>query len=263
MIDRNERLLEAYRQFLFMRETIAIKVSPDKGAPYKWYKFPDKLSLLWIAYTNMLEEHAIGISNSINEFLRYINSLDAWGNIIKNKEENDKFEIIIEFITPIATLALSMPFVIRERFIYSAVHLSHQSNYTKGINWGDEVIIENDISFNTADKICFRWNAYNKFKMALEKIAYKKYREDTKDFRHKYHHRYSLGIELGNTEFIKKIGENRYSIGFTQPLKIGELIPILSEQHTNCLDAFKEYQNLVNEHISGIENYDKENVFNS
>jgi len=212
MIDRNERLLEAYRQFLFIRDTIARQISPNKGAPYKWYKFPDKLSPLWIAFTNMLEEHAIGISNSINEFLRYINSLEAWGNIIKNKEKNDKLEIIIEFIIPIATLVLNMPFVIRERLIYSAVHLSHQSNYTKGINWGNEDVIENEISFNVADKICFRWNAYYKLKKSLEIIASNKYREDTKDFRNKYHHRYSLGIELGNTEFIKKIGENKYSL---------------------------------------------------
>lgn len=257
MIGRNERLLEAYRQFLDSRATLLMQANPDKIAEYHWYEFPNNLPL-WMTYMFMLEEHSIGISNAINDFMRYIDNLEAWQNVIKDKKDKAKMEIIVEFIAPIATLAINMPNVIHSRFVYSIVHLSHQCNLTKGKRWTIDYPIENEISFKTAKKYCSQWEGYDNLKIALEKIADKDYRIDTNDFRNKYNHRYTLGIELGMTEFIKKISQEgilRYSLGFTQPLKIEQLIPTLTKQHEYCLNALKEYQKLVNEQISAIKNY--------
>jgi hypothetical protein len=257
MIGMNKRLLEAYEQFLLIRANISMQVTQDRIAPYDWYKLPDKLSPLWMAFTFMLDEHSRGISNSINEFLRYIDNLEAWGNIIKVKNDNEKFEIIIEFIAPITTLAINMPYVIRSRFIYSVVHLCHQSNFIKGITWESDIPIENEICFNVASKYCSKWINYGKLKKSLETIANNKYKIETKDFRNKYNHRYTLGIEFGKTEFIKRIGKSRYALGHTDPLKIEELLPVLTGQHIKCLNALKEYKQLVEEQISAIEKYER------
>lgn len=257
MIDMNKRLLEGYEQFLLIRANISMQVTKDRIAPYDWYKLPDKLSPLWMGFNFMLDEHSCGISNSINEFLRYINNLEAWENIIKDKNDNEKFEIIIEFIAPIATLAINMPYVIRSRFIYSAVHLCHQSNFIKGINWESDVPVENDICFNLASKYCSKWKNYGKLKIVLEGIANNNYKNETKDFRNKYNHRYTLGIELGKTEFIKRIGKARYALGHTDPLKIEQLLPVLTGQHVKCLNALKEYRKLVEEQISAIKQYEQ------
>jgi hypothetical protein len=255
MIAMNERLLEAYRRFLDFRAAISMQVMQDRIAPYDWYKLPDKLSGFWMPYGMMLDEHCRQIANSINELLRYIDSLEAWGDVIKDKNEDNEWEIIVEFIIPLATLTINMPYIVRSRFIYSVVHLCHQCNLTKDTKWVDKLPEEDKIWFNAADEYCSRWQRYTKLKVALEKIANTQFDEDTKDFRNKYNHRYSLGIEFGMAEFIKRIvvdGMVSYALGDTAPLKIDQLLPVLKKQHANCLKAFEEYQNLVNEQISAI-----------
>lgn len=93
--------------------------------------------------------------------------------------------------------------------------------------------------------------------MALEKISNKNFQSDTYDFRNKYNHRYSPGIEVGLTGFVKRNvrdnGKVSYGFGYTKPLKIDQLLPALSGQYLACLQAFEEYQKLVQEHISEIE----------
>jgi len=255
MIDINERLIDAYKNFLDRRSVIAGQVKQERMAPYNWFKLQDKLSGFWMPYGTMLDEHCMGIANSINELLRYICDLEAWGGVIKDHDEDSKFEIIVEFISPIATLAINMPYVVRSRFIYSIVHLCHQCNRTKDANWVDKLPEENEIWMNMTGKHCSKWKEYAELKAALKKIANEQFNKDTNDFRNKYNHRYSLGIEFGITELVKRredIGRINYTIGQTNPLKIAQLLPILNDQHNKCILAFKKYQELVNEQILAI-----------
>jgi hypothetical protein len=254
VIDMNGKLLAVYKQFLDARTKIS---SNCQLAPYDWYSLPDKLSRLWIGYCKMLSEYSRELANSINELGRYIINLEAWKSVIKNiDDEDDKYEVIIEFVNPFATLAINLPYVIRSRYIYSVAHLCHQANMTKQKKWIDNLPIDEEIWFQDTDKYSNSWRGYKKLKPALEKISNKKYQSATYDFRNKYNHRYSPKIELGMTELVKrKVGNDgkvSYIIGQTNPLKLIQLLPILEEQHANCLKAFEKFQNLVNEHISVI-----------
>lgn len=204
----------------------------------------------------MLKEHSTELSNSLNELLRYITILTAWNEVIIGKNIDEKYEIIIEFVAPIAALAINLPYAIRSRFIYSVTHLSHQANRTKQKKWVDDLRIDREINFDTADKYSSYWKRYRELKLALEKIANKKFQSDTHNFRDKYNHRYSLKIEIGITEFVKRnVGDDgrvSYGIGFTKPLKIDKLLPVLKQQYSACFKAFAEYQRLVEEQISVI-----------
>ena len=248
-----EQRLDAYKQFLDNRATIS-----QRGplAPYGWYKLPDPLPSQWMAYSQMLSEHSRELANSINELLRYITNLEAWQGVIDGKDDDGKHKIIIEFVSPFATLAINMPYVIRSRFIYSVAHLCHQANKMKQTKWVDDLPLDGEIYFNTADKYCTLWKRYKKLKLALEKISSKKFQSNTDDFRNKYNHRYSPRIELGLTELVRRrVGDDgkvSYGFGYTKPLKIDRLLPALTQQHANCLKAFEEYRKLINEHISAI-----------
>ena len=204
----------------------------------------------------MLDEHSRELANSINELQRYITSLKAWKGVIDNKNDNEKFEIVIEFVSPIATLAINLPYVIRSRFIYSVAHLCHQANQVKQKNWVDDLPLDNEIYFDVADKYSSLWKSYKKLKLALEKISNKQFQSDTYDFRNKYNHRYSPKIEVGLTGLVRRNvrdnGKVSYGFGYTKPLKIDQLLPALSGQYLACLKAFEEYQKLVQEHISEI-----------
>lgn len=251
----NEKMIEALKQFLDYRDAIS---TIDRFAPYKWYKLTNALAWLF-GYGQMLDEHSRELANSINEFRRYINNIDALKDIIDRCDDDTKWKMVVEFIAPFTTLAINMPYVIRYRFIYSICHLCHQSNLTKDPNRIDKFPPEKDIDFAVADEYCSLWKGYKKLKKALEKINDKKFREITKDFRNKYNHRYSIKIEIGLTEFVKRVvkddGKVIYGFGYTKPLKIDQLLPVLKEQHSNCLDAFEQYQKLINEQISAFESW--------
>lgn len=253
----NDKIIEVLKQFLDYRDTIS---TIDRFAPYNWCEPPGGLPW-FMGYSLMLDEHSRELANSINEFRRYIDNIEALKVILDGCDDDTKWRMLVEFIAPFATLAINMPYVISYRFIYSICHLCHQSNLTKDPKRIDKFPLEKDIDFAIADEYCSLWKEYKKLKKALEKINDKKFREITKDFRNKYNHRYSINIEIGLTEFVKRVvkdnGKVIYGLGYTKPLKIDQLLPILKKQHLSCLDAFEQYQKLINEQISAYESWNK------
>ncbi len=232
---------------------------PLPFAPYNWYELNNTLPAEWFAYSQFLSEHAGALANIINDLRRYIRSLSAWNKVLENiDEEQEKYNVVTEHISPLATLALNMPYVIRSRFIYSIAHLSHQANKAKQDSWIDDLPIDSEIYFSAADKYGKPWEGYAKLKLALEKIANKKYDKSTHYFRNKYNHRYSSNIEFGLTGFatrtINKKGDVSYGFGYTDPLLLKDIILLLESQCSRCMVAFKKYQTLVNDQISEINN---------
>ena len=226
-------------------------------APYKWDELKDTLTVEWMAYSQYLHEHIRELSNSINEFRQYILSLTAWSFVLDKLKEEEKYHAIIEYITPLATLALNIPYVIRSRFIYSVAHLSHQANQSKVENWKDDLPIDDEIYFDQADVQGKYWKKYNKLKTVLESVSNSKYKKATHDFRNTYNHRYSPRIEIGLSGFVKRIvksGRVTYGYGETEPLLLRDIVPLLTEQHELLLKAYTRYQALVNEQVTVINN---------
>jgi hypothetical protein len=245
--------INVYREFLTLRET---ESRHGLLAPYKWHKLPSPIPAQWIIYSQMLEEHSRDLSNSINEYLRYIVDLAAWNSVIEGKNEDETFYILLEFINPVATLAINMPYIIRSRFIYSISHLCHQANRVKLKKWIDDLPPDAEIYFEVADRHAVHWESYKNLKKALEKIDNKDYRVKTNEFRNKYIHRYSQYIEMGLSGFISRNvdvdGKVSYGLGSRPPLKIARLLPNLKEQHSSCLDSLEKYKFLIEEQISTI-----------
>jgi hypothetical protein len=246
-------MLEAYQRFFEKRQTL----EPDIGcAPYGSFQLPDSLPCEWL-YSQMLNEHARELANSLNEMRQYIVNLKSWSEILDDIEiGEEKHQIIFEFVSPIATLAINLPYVIRSRFFYSIAHLCHQANRFKQSPWCDDLPVDTEIYQKQADDYGVPWKKYNKLKCALEKVCNKKYQADTLDFRNKYNHRYSPRIEIGITNLVtRNVDEDKkvsYGFGGIEPLKLKYILPLLIEQYSMCMRAFALYQELVNEHISVI-----------
>jgi len=225
-------------------------------ADYDWYELPESIPFEGLAFSQMLKEYSMELSNSINELLRYIYSLTAWEKVIKNKSQNEIHRIIVNFINPVATISLNLPYIIRSRFVYSIAHLCHQANRQKQTNWIDDLPLDDEIYFREADKYGTTWKNYKKLKKSLEQISNKKYQTATFDFRNKYNHRYSPRIEIGLTGLVtRNVGKNGkvcYSFGSTNPLKLEYIIPILMDQLEKCMKAHNNYKDLVKEQIAEI-----------
>ena len=234
-------------QYIDDREKSQMNIST---APYDWSKLDSRLSFEFAAYSQFLMEHAPELANIINELRQYILALNSWLNVLSGQSDKKRYFMINEFVSPIATVALNLPYVIRSRFIYSAAHLSHQANQVSEKEWVDDFPLEKDVYFKASDKYGKPWKEYKKLKLALEQIANKKYCMDSGNFRNSYNHRFSPRVEIGHTGFVTRIdnvdGSISYGFGSQEPLMIKDIIQLLEKQHEYCLHAFTQYQDLVN-----------------
>ena len=242
-------LSEKYNKYLNDRT----KIKPCEIMPYNWLEFSTKITPSLIVYKLLIEEHARELANSINELNRIIVSLKAWIKTLRNMNDQEKLDLLVEFINHGATVGLNLPYVIRSRFIYSVAHLCHQANQIKQSEWKDDLPIDKEIYFREADNYGAHWSTYNNLKVTLEKIGNKEFNKETCDFRNKYNHRYSPMIEIGLTNFVTrnvdKTKNVSYGMGFTEPLKLAKIVSLLEGQHKHCTKSFACYQMLVNEHI--------------
>ena len=98
---------------------------------------------------------------------------------------------MFEFVDPIAVLAANLPQVVRSRFIFAIVQLSHQANKAfDKVNWKDDLPNDKDINYEHVKKYAARWNAFPGMEVALNKLFSEAHKLKTNNYRNKYHHRF-------------------------------------------------------------------------
>lgn len=226
--------------------------------PYAWSALPQELPLQWMAYSLMLEEFSLEIANIINDLSRYAQQLAAWDTVISGLDEEKAHEVAHEFVAPLATLALGLPYVIRSRFIFATAHLSHQASRAKqGAAWVDDFPLDHDVYFEAADKYGKAWKKYSKLKVKLERIAGDDMRQGTSDFRNAFNHRFSRRIVSGQSNVVTRRVDPKtkvvsYGIGGLPPLPLKVVVDQLELQCTRAYAAFDAFQKLVKEQEAAI-----------
>lgn len=257
--ERNVLLVDEFRRFLKIRDSLA----PSGAlAPYEWNS-KHRWYGAFLVYSEMLNEHARELANSLNEFGRHVRTLEAWANRFSEIEDiNLKFDLMLEFVEPVSIVAINLPYVIRSRFIYSTSHLCHQANKIRSDDWIDNFPLDKDVWFESADKSGATWKRYKKLKLSLEKIAGKDFGRMTSDFRNSYNHRYSARVEFGLSNIVNRLvdhnGKISYGIGQTEPLKLVIIVDQLKQQHSLAMAAFNCYQELIKEQIAEIEKWEND-----
>lgn len=248
-------LIELYRQY---REALDATVHGAQPVVYNWGNLPNPLSGVWLPYSEMFNEFSREIANSLNTLNDYSLRLKAWNTVIAPLNEQEKLGAVHEFIDPIATIGLNLPYVIRSRFIFAAAHLSHQANRSReDASWRDDFPLDSEVYFEAADKFGAPWRAYPAFKRCIEKFGNKKYQTATRDFRNAYNHRFSPRFVIGITQFVTREVDAdaksiRYSFGGVPALNLDLIAGLLDEQYQRGTEAFSAFQALVREHEASI-----------
>lgn len=236
-----------YRQY-----RAALKAIPFTG------NLPPTLPFTWAAYAEMFKEFSQELANIINDLTRYAHQLAAWREVVDKLGERGKLDVAIEFVEPLGTVALNLPYVIRSRFIFAAAHLCHQAGMTQvAKGWNDDLPLDDEIYFAQADKAGALWKSYAKFKVKLERIGDKTYQAKTRNFRNTYNHRFSPRIVMGQTNFVTRqidpaTKSVSYGFGGTEPLTLKLVVESLEQQCKYCYAAFEAFQKLVQEHEQAI-----------
>ena len=244
--------VEAYKEYWKILKENRSSVELLK---YDWINMPSSIPIEWMVYSQYLNEHSQELVNSINQLAVSTRKLRIWQKLLENHDEEKNIYIVNEFIEPLATLCLNLPYAIRGRFIFSVSHLSHQANMKRIENWKDNLASDNSIDFKAMEKVSKQWDAYPEFRSSLSLLSDSDFSEQVHNFRNKYHHRYPPRVEFGQTQMVTRNIENgnvSYDFGYIEPLQVSKMVPLLETQHRAAYSSFRKYQTLVNEQIAVI-----------
>lgn len=247
--------IETYRRYRRILKAIPFK---GKYAAYGWGELPQTLYMAWLPYSQMFDEFSRELANALNGLANYTHQLAAWRDLLAPMDQQRQLDAAVDFIDPVATVALNLPYVIRSRFIFASAHLCHQANHAKqGAAWKDEFPLDGEVWFDVADKYGKPWKRYNTFKTRLEKVGAKDYQTATHDFRSAYNLRFSPRIVLGISNLVtrrvnKATGSVSYGFGETPALTLPRVVELLEAQCDRAHRAFESFQQLVREHEAAI-----------
>lgn len=237
-----------------------LKATPFIGRymPYDWADLPNPLSAQWMAYSQMLDEFARELANTINAFTNDVHRLRAWATVLEPLSAKRQLAATHEFVDTLATNALNLPYVVKGRFGFAAAHLCHQANMLKqGASWTDDLPLDHDIYPHVGDRYGKPWPSYKPLKQALDAIGAGAFREGTGDFRNAYNHRFSPRFVVGMTQLVTRIvdeetGRVSYGFGGREPLDLAATVALLEVEQDYFYAAFASFQQLVREHAAAI-----------
>ena len=249
---RADKLIALYTQH---RAALDATSADGRWMPYHWWTLPDRLSAAWMPYSQMLDEYASELANIINDLTHHVHRLRAWDAVVATLGDDDKLEASHEFIDMLGTVAMGQPYAIKSRFAVAAGHLSHQANLAADrANWKDDFPAKN-LYLNDIEPYCSQWKGYRPFKLKVEPIAGRKFKDASDDFRNAYNHGFASQFLIGMTGTVKRIakgGAVSYAFGGNEPLGIGETADLLEIERDHCYRAFDAFQRLVEEQITAI-----------
>lgn len=250
--DRSEKLVKFYEAYRTLLDATTVD---GRFIEYRWWTLPNPLNAAWMAYSHMLNEYATELANIINDLTNHVHRLRAWDSVLAGLNDTDKHEVSHEFIDTLGTVALGQPYAIKSRFAFAVGHLSHQANQAAdGRDWKDEFPDKN-LYLNDIEPYASQWKKYRQFKLKLERLAGKKFKQASDDFRNTYNHGFSSRFVVGMTAMVKREvigGQVRYAFGGNDPLTVAEVVDLLAIERDHCHRAFEAFQALVEEQIAAI-----------
>lgn len=265
MRDQLRALADHYFAYLRVIDTVPIT---GGFADYDWGNLPDPLSGVWLAYGQMFGEFARELANTINQLVSKEQRLGAWDKVTADLDQDAFNSVLFEFVDSLATIALNLPAVIRDRIIFATAHLMHQANQALGYaDWRDDLPTDREIKRRDLEKHGHRWNATPDLLNALDRLAAQAdYDAAMGNFRNRYHHRFPPRIGIGITGLVTRIVEPKtkqisYAIGGTEPLSLVEIRAFLGQQIAHAHDAHAAFKALVREFEGAIATWESEHGY--
>lgn len=149
-------LLSLYERYQL---NFASRPASGRSMPYDWDTLPKSLDARWLAYSQMLSEFSRELANVINDLTSYVPRLEAWSDVVRSLSNDEKLAACREFIDPVATVAVSLPYAIKARFVFAIAHLCHQANRARqGKDWQDNLTWDSDIKMDVAETLGGDWS---------------------------------------------------------------------------------------------------------
>lgn len=190
------------------------------------------------------------LSNSTNDFRRWINILAAWRPIYDAVDQDEQLSLITEHITPFSTLAMGAPQALRGRMMYAAATGCSHANYH--LHGGDsrlQWLGSGHINMQVASRIGQPWAAWRDLAPILAEMGHGAIAEETGDFRNQREHGHPRNIGLGITTSVQILdnpeGARGWSIRPSYAISLSSIIDLTTAQHAIAVRAYAALQTLL------------------
>lgn len=266
---------ERYRRILYATDKCEIRM-----ADYGWRPMDQpsaqgplmSFDIAVMAFNEMSREFAGEVANYINKLVTAKNRIQAWADLLKGIEDDgEKWNVLHEFVNPLLYLGLGLPYSIKQKFIFSFSHLSHQLRLLQTPGHLDDLAGDGKINDKTAKRFLGDCRSGDQLLDSIDKVASENFSYATNDFRNGFNHRITPGVEAGIKRIVTrgvaiggtgdpiesmikdaeleplKSGEKRvvYGIGGVRPIPLCEVVRALREEIETIHECFDRYKGFV------------------
>lgn len=248
-----DELLASYRAF---REVFEADTAWDADLlSYTQYRIPSEQGAGgdWFLYHSHASDFVREMLNTINQFRMHAARLAAWAAVLEGRPDQERLDLMIEFVNTLANAALDAPYKIKNRLVYAASNLCDTANAATGEHLPAILPPDQSIGFGTLQAVGAPWSKVGELCTALGLLNGNEFREATGNFRNTEHHRFARAIELGFPITLMRLpsepGTRRFAIGGPEPLTLATLVPVLQIEHQRSVVAFQSFWELIQEHL--------------
>jgi hypothetical protein len=235
-------LIEAYSRFANLR--LAERSSELPLLDYSRFKFtqPCKFGIRWF-FRQAAEDCAREIANTIHDLRRFIGDASVWIEVLKRYPDDERLIILVEFLDAPFAHAMSRPYAIKNRFVYS---LSMLGTFYQARRMTSPPIKDyRRCTYTTMGSLVGGWMGFDAFASALKRLNEATFEDYTGEYRNSDHHRIparlGIGQVPGHRVFTGADGRVSFSSEVLNPLQIVDVLPHLSGQYlaaTSCMELF-------------------------
>jgi hypothetical protein len=136
----DQKLIELHSQYLQVRRSLG---ELFRGVNYHDFVdngryYPNAMPAVMVA-----SEHLLAVANSVSRFCYELHALASWQKALEALGEDERTIALFEFVSPMATSCLSLPYSIRQMLVKSICHISHHTNRLCVADW-DEAALKPD-----------------------------------------------------------------------------------------------------------------------
>lgn len=196
------------------------------------------------------------ISNSTNDFRRWINMLAAWQPIYNACDQDEQLSLLVEHIAPFSTLALGAPQSLKGRMIFAAAtgcgHANYHLSHTQAdLQWNGS----GHLTMGLASRIGRPWMNWQRLAPILGDLGRGPIFEDTDDYRNQREHGHPRNIGMGLTASISVAdsAEGRgWSFRSREAISLETVVNVAVEQHAVVVLAYEALCALLQEQFEAL-----------
>jgi hypothetical protein len=257
-----EAAIEIFRRAYDLHWQEALNNPPDGPALLSYEMQLNDNNRNWI-WKRFESDFTRALTNDINRLAVCIHKLFLWNQVFEKFPSEHHFALEYEFSDAEFRYALNLPSILKDKFVFTITHLSHQANRTS-VDWKDDLKLDHQIDEKEMKRVANRWPSFQPFYDSLQTLAPEHFKSM---YRNREHHQIPPNLGWGHSQTVFRIKQDAhrfekqddgafqevfdqgkvigYVFGALNPLTIQHTLPLLRSQHDLSVIVFDKYWNLV------------------